>query len=199
MLVVPRFGERLLTPQADVLVDVLFVVGALLLALWLARPAGLAPRRGRRAPRRRDADEARGPALRGGRARGRARRVAGAEAPGAAGSLLGVARRASPRPSPGASGTGAHDDRRRGAADVGVGGSFDRVVDALRLSFDVLFDSGLWSVVPVVAIVALAAAAVWGDRRLAAYFGALLALVFVGGAWVDVLVRRHPDHGRTSP
>ena len=35
VLVVPRFGERLLAPQADVLVDLLFVVGALLVASWL--------------------------------------------------------------------------------------------------------------------------------------------------------------------
>ena len=35
VLVVPRFGERLLAPQADVLLDVLVVVAALLLVLWL--------------------------------------------------------------------------------------------------------------------------------------------------------------------
>ena len=35
VLVVPRFGEGLLTPQADMLVDLLFVVGALQLTLWL--------------------------------------------------------------------------------------------------------------------------------------------------------------------
>ena len=35
VLAVPRVASGLLTPQADVLVDALFVVGALLLALWL--------------------------------------------------------------------------------------------------------------------------------------------------------------------
>ncbi len=35
VLAVPRIASGLLTPQADVLVDALFVVGALLLALWL--------------------------------------------------------------------------------------------------------------------------------------------------------------------
>src|SRR5262249_22872272 len=35
VLTVPRVASGLLVPQADVLVDVLFVVGALLLALWL--------------------------------------------------------------------------------------------------------------------------------------------------------------------
>jgi hypothetical protein len=56
--------------------------------------------------------------------------------------------------------------------------------DALRLSFDVLFDAGLWSVVPIVATVALAAAAIWGNRLLAAFVGAVLGIVFLGGAWV---------------
>ena len=60
VLVVPRFGERLLTPQADVLVDVFFVVAALLVALWLDDRRGVAARGRRGAPRRRDADEARG-------------------------------------------------------------------------------------------------------------------------------------------
>ena len=51
VLVLPRFGGRLLTPQADVLVDVLFAVGALLLVAWLTQgeawrlvAAGAAPR-----------------------------------------------------------------------------------------------------------------------------------------------------------
>ena len=37
---------------------------------------------------------------------------------------------------------------------------------------------------PFVLLLALAAAFVWGDRRLAAFFTALLVLVFLGGAWV---------------
>ena len=35
VLVVPRFSGHLLSPQADVLVDILFVVGALLVAAWV--------------------------------------------------------------------------------------------------------------------------------------------------------------------
>jgi hypothetical protein len=58
------------------------------------------------------------------------------------------------------------------------------VLDSLRLSFDVLFDTGRWSVAPLIAFVALAAAAVWGDRRLALFVGMLLGIVFLGGAWV---------------
>ena len=171
VLVVPRFGERLLTPQADVLVDVLFVVGALLLALWLARPApaGGSPRP--RAARRRGAHEARGPPLRGGRARRRVRRVVSRR------------RRAWPRlarvaASPCVAAAvpwrlwyRAARHRRRGAADLGSAPRSTGLVDSLRLSFDVLFDSSLWSVVPLVAIVALAAALAWGDRRLAAFLG----------------------------
>jgi hypothetical protein len=58
------------------------------------------------------------------------------------------------------------------------------MADSLRLSVDVLFDTALWSVVPVVALIGLAAAAIWGDRLLAAFLGLLLAVVFLGGAWV---------------
>ena len=36
---------------------------------------------------------------------------------------------------------------------------------------DVLYDNALWSVLPIVATIALAAAAVWGDRRLAVFLG----------------------------
>ncbi len=89
VLVVPRFGERLMTPQADVLVDVLFVVGALLLGALAARLAGLAPRGHRRPLRRGDADEARGPALRGACARGCVRGELVAEASGVACARLG--------------------------------------------------------------------------------------------------------------
>ena len=40
VLVVPRFGERLLAPQADMLLQVLVVIAALLVALWLRDRAG---------------------------------------------------------------------------------------------------------------------------------------------------------------
>ena len=40
VLVVPRVAAGLLAPQADMLVDFLFVIGALLLALWLATGMG---------------------------------------------------------------------------------------------------------------------------------------------------------------
>jgi hypothetical protein len=66
------------------------------------------------------------------------------------------------------------------------------MLDALRLSFDVLFDTTLWSVVPVVALVAVGAALVWGDRRVAAFLAVVLGLVFLGGAWVTFAFRELP-------
>jgi hypothetical protein len=41
-------------------------------------------------------------------------------------------------------------------------------------------------VVPIVATIALVAAAVWGNRRLAAYVGFLALLLFAGGVWSTV-------------
>ena len=76
--------------------------------------------------------------------------------------------------------------------NVGAGGSLGRAGDSLRLSFDVFFDTTLWSVVPIVALIALGAALVWGDRRVAAFLAALLGLVFLGGAWVTYSYRGVP-------
>ena len=183
VLVVPRFGAGLLTPQADVLVDVLFVVGALLLALWLAEgatwqlAAAAVLLAGATLTKREGilfAAAAIAVALLAAtlwRRPGRRRLVV-------AGLLVGAA--AIPwRLWYRHMGIGGE-----APSDGGLGGSFDRVVDSLRLSFDVLFDTGLWSVVPIVALVALGAAVVWGDRRLALFVGALLGIVFLGGAWV---------------
>ncbi len=39
---------------------------------------------------------------------------------------------------------------------------------------------------PVIATIALGAAAVWGDRRLAGYVGLLALLLFAGGVWTTV-------------
>jgi hypothetical protein len=76
--------------------------------------------------------------------------------------------------------------------DGGLGGSLDRMLDSLRLSVDVFFDATLWSVVPVVSLIAVGAALVWGDRRLGAFVGGLLGLVFLGGAWVTYSYRDIP-------
>jgi hypothetical protein len=182
-LVVPRFGAGLLTPQADVLVDVFFVVGALLLALWLSdggswRLAASAVLLAGATLTKREgllfAAAAIAAALLAAtlwRRPGRRWLVVSALLVGAAAvpwrlwyRHMGIGGEA--------------------PSDAGLGGSFDRLADSLRLSFDVLFDTGLWSVVPIVALVALGAALVWGDRRLALFIGMLLGIVFVGGAWV---------------
>ena len=183
LLVVPRFGAGLLTPQADVLVDVFFVVAALLLALWLldggtwrVALAGLLLAGGPLTKREGllFAAAALAVALLAAtiwRRPGR-RVLAGA---GLAVVALAIPWRLWYR----SNGIGGE-----APSDAGLGGSFDRVLDSLRLSFDVLFDTGRWSVAPLIAFVALGAAAVWGDRRLALFVGMLLGIVFLGGAWV---------------
>jgi hypothetical protein len=180
ILVVPRFSGRLLIPQADVLVDIFFVVATLLVALWL-----------------RDAE--------GWRLGSAALLLGGAALTKREGLVFGacvllVA-------------FGASWTRRRREwwrlfavsafvvaailpwrlwyADRGISSDAptadeaggDRLLDSLRLSVEVLYDNALWSVVPIVASIALAAAALWGDRRLTAFLGLVLALVFAGGVW----------------
>ncbi len=76
--------------------------------------------------------------------------------------------------------------------DVRAGGSLGRIGDALRLSFDVFFDTTRWSVLPIVALIAVAAALVWGDRRVAGFLAAVLGVVFLGGAWVTYSYRDIP-------
>ena len=183
LLVVPRFGAGLLTPQADVLVDVFFVVAALLLALWLLDGgtwrialAGLL--------------------LAGATLTKREGLLFAAAALAVALLAATIWRRPGRRVLVGTGlcvvalaipwrlwyrGNGIGGEA---PSDGGLGGSFDRVLDSLRLSFDVLFDTGRWSVAPLIALVALAAAAVWGDRRLALFVGVLIGIVFLGGTWV---------------
>jgi hypothetical protein len=178
VLVVPRFGERLLIPQADVLLDVLVVAAALLTALWLRDRAGW-------------------------RLASAAVLLAGAANTKREGILfaacvLVVAFVASrPRRWPGlvaasvVAGAAVLPWRiwaERHDLPAGTPPSFggDRLGDALRLSFEVLYSNSRWSVVTLVATIALAAAALWGDRRLATYIGLLAALLFAGGVWSTV-------------
>jgi hypothetical protein len=191
VLTVPRVASGLLMPQADVLVDVLFVVGALLLALWL-----------------RDG--------RGWRLAAAAVLFAGAGLTKREGLFFvaaalvvalvaSVGRRRAAWPQlvavvvlvalaalPWRLWYRSHGLGGEAPADAGIGGSVDRIVDSLRLSADVFFDTTLWSVVPLVSLIAVGAALVWGDRRLAGFLGALLGLVFVGGAWVTYAYRDIP-------
>ena len=183
VLVAPRLGERLMTPQADVLVDVLFVVGALMLALWLRdgrrwrlaaaavlfAGATLTKREGllfaavalgvsfaATWPRRRDTWK-------------------GLAVVSAAVVAAAVPWRLWYR---------SRDIAGEAPPDLGLGATLDRAWDSLTLSFDTLFDTGLWSVVPFAFLIAVAIAFAWGDRRLAAFFSGLTVAVFLGGAWV---------------
>ena len=165
VLVVPRFGERLLTPQADVLADLLFAVAVLLVALWvrdgdtwrltaatLLLAAAALTKAGRRAVRRL-------------RRRRCGRRVLGTPPIGLAASACRRRDGRRGRAPVAALVRGARHSERRALhgrdADAG------RLWGSLRLSADVLYSNALWSVVPIVASVALVACAVWGDRRLA--------------------------------
>lgn len=178
VLVVPRFGERLLTPQADILVDVLVVVAALLLALWLRDRAGW-------------------------RLAAAAVLLAGAVNTKREGILFAacvlalafvVSRpRHWPRLAVASLAVGVAVVPWRIWAErhdipAGAPSSFDRdrLADAVDLSFEVLYSNARWSVVPIVATIALGAAAIWGDRRLAAYVGLLALLLFAGGVWSTV-------------
>jgi hypothetical protein len=191
VLSVPRIASGLLVPQADVLVDVLFVVGALLLALWLRdgggwRLAAAAVLLAGASLTKREgllfAAAALAVAL--GASYGR-HRLAWPR-------LLAVAAVVAAAAVPWRLWYRSNGIGGEAPADAGAGGSLDRMLDALRLSFDVLFDTTLWSVVPVVALVAVGAALVWGDRRLAAYVAVLLGLVFLGGAWVTYAFHELP-------
>jgi hypothetical protein len=191
VLVVPRMGTRLLEPQADMFVDALFVVGALLLALWLRdgedwrlaavavlfSGAGLTKREGLLF-----AAAALVVAFAASLAR---RRVAWIR-------LLAVAAVVGAAALPWRLWYRSHGIGGEAPTDVGAGGSLGRVGDSLRLSFDVLLDTTRWSVVPIVALIAVGAGLVWGERRLAAFLAAVLGLVFLGGAWVTYSYRDIP-------
>ncbi len=183
VLVAPRFGERLLTPQADVLVDCLFVVAALLLALWLRDGCGwrlaaaaillagatLTKREGLLF-----AAAALTAVLVASWTRGRGRLVR----------LAGVAGLVAVAALPWRLWYRSRDLGGEAPAELGLGTSADRAVDALRLSVEVLFDTALWSLAPYLLVGAIVIAVAFGDRRLALFFGALLGLAFLGGAWV---------------
>ncbi len=183
VLVVPRFGERLMTPQADVLVDVLFVVGALQLALWLHdgrgwRLAAVAVLFAGATLTKREGLLWAGLAVAAAFAASWARRR------GAWPGLALVTGIVVASAFPWRLWYRSHDIGGEAPPALGAGASVDRALDSLRLSWDVFFETSLWSVMPYVLLLAIAVAFVWGDRRLAAYFSALIVVVFLGGAWV---------------
>ena len=178
VLVVPRLQEHLLVPQADILVDVLVVVAALLVALWLRDRAGwrLAAATVLLAASvntKREGIVFAAAVLVVAFAVSRPRYWLRLAVVAAAVALAVL---------PWRIWAAQHD------IPPGTPPSFDveRIGAALRLSFDVLYSTERWSVVPLVGTIALAAAAVWGDRRLAAYIGLLALLLFAGGVWSTV-------------
>ncbi len=60
----------------------------------------------------------------------------------------------------------------------------------MRLALDVFFDSGLWSLLPTLALCAVVLAVVAREWRTAGFAGVLLGLGLVGGAWIVWL---YPD------
>ena len=176
VLVVPRFGERLLAPQADVLLQVLVVVAALLVALWLRdrgdwRLGAAAVLLAAGANTKREGILLAASVLAAGFVFSRPRwwpRLAAASAFVAVTVL------------PWRTWAGRHDIGA-GAPSSPFGNG--RFRGALDLSFEVLYSNARWSVLPVVATIALAAALVWGDRRLAGYLALLGVLFFAGGVW----------------
>lgn len=191
VLTVPRMASGLLVPQADVLVDVLFVAGALLLALWLRdgrrwRVAAAAMVFAGASVTKREGLLFAAAALVVALAASFGRRQV-AWPP-----LVAVAVVVALAAIPWRLWYRSHGLGGEAPGDGGLGGSLDRMLDSLRLSVDVFFDTTLWSVVPVVSLIAVGAALVWGDRRLGAFVGGLLGLVLLGGAWVTYSYRDIP-------
>jgi hypothetical protein len=183
VLVVPRFGERLLTPQGDVLVDVFFVLGALLLALWLLdwhgwRLAGAAVLLAAATLTKREGLFFAAAAITVAVAASWSRRRAAWPRLGAVAAVVIAAA------IPWRLWYRSRDITGEAPPDLGASAAFDRAVDSLRLSLDALFDNALWSIVPVVLFLLIGATFAWGNRRLATFFGGLTVLLVLGGAWV---------------
>jgi hypothetical protein len=176
VLVVPRFGVRLLAPQGDVLLDALVVVAALLLALWLRDSAGW--RLAAAVP------------LLAAAANTKREGLLFAACVFAAAAVVTRPRRWPPLVVAGLAVVAcaipwrvwiARHDIEQGAPSSPFGSG--RLRGAVDLSVQVLYSNARWSVLPLVATIALAAALIWGDRRLGAYVGALSILLFLGGVW----------------
>jgi hypothetical protein len=183
VLVAPRFGGRLMTPQADVLVDLLFVVGALLLAVWLDdarrwRLAAVAVVFAGATLTKREGLLFAAVALVIAFAATWSRRRRAWPGLAVVSGIVAVAA------APWRLWYRSQDIAGEAPPDLGLGASLDRASDALRLSWDALFDTSLWSVVPFVFLLALAIGFAWGDRRRAAFFSAVTVGLFLGGAWV---------------
>ena len=182
-LALPRFGTRLLEPQADMLVDVLFVVAAVLLVLWLGdrrgwRLAAAAVLLSGATLTKREglffAACTLGLALVVAWRRGAWRPVIAVVAVVAAAAI------------PWRLWYRSHGIGGEGPAGAGLDEWAGRTLDALQLSLEALFDASLWSVLPVVVLIAVGVSLWAGDRLVAGFTGTLLILLFLGGAWVTV-------------
>lgn len=60
----------------------------------------------------------------------------------------------------------------------------ERLWPSIRLAWDVLFDSGYWTVIVPVAVGALILAALARATQLVVFFSSLLALLTLGGGWI---------------
>jgi hypothetical protein len=183
LLVTPRIGSRFVTPEADLLLDFLFVVAAILVCFWLLdrqlwrlvmatvllSGLVLTKREGILLA----GVVAAGALLASVRDWRRVWPALGASI--AAVALLGVPWRIwyVVQGVPGeTSGSGLS------------GSNAARAWPALHLALDVLFDSGLWGVIVPVAIGALIVAAIARADILVVYFGSTLALITIGGGWI---------------
>ncbi len=78
----------------------------------------------------------------------------------------------------------------------GLGDTFSRhTIDSLRLAVDVLSDTRLWSVVPTVGVAAVVLAVLWGSRSLAFFASVLVVLLTLAGASTSVVF---PEIGVTA-
>jgi hypothetical protein len=91
-----------------------------------------------------------------------------------------------------AGGGGAPLGEAGGVVSGGGGLDTDRAVSALRLSVDVVFDTSLWSLLPVVVCGALVLSLIWGRRSEAVFVGALCLFAVIGGAWITTVVTTFP-------
>ncbi len=189
-MVAPRLAGRLLTPQADFLVDFFFVGAALLVGVWLYE-------------RKRWQLVASSLLLCGGTLTKREGLLFAACLYAAAGLATSRHWRSSWPPflvSGLVVGLIALPWRiwylRNGiGGEAPPGGGLSGGVEtswvrgSFHLSIHALFDTSLWSVIPAVTVAALVLAALWGRRSLAVFFGSLLVLVTLGGAWITYSFR----------
>ena len=193
LLVAPRIGRRFAVPEADLLLDFFFVLGAILVGVWLL-------------DRERWRLVVATILLCGMVVTKREGMLLAAVLIAAA--LLASARRwrvAWPTLGIMAAVTAAIAAPWRiwyvahGVAGEGPTGSGfnlsenpERLWPSLRLALDVLFDSGYWSVIVPVALGALVVAALARANALVVYFGTLIVLVTLSGGWITWAIPELP-------